>query len=91
MQQDGFRVNWARLNNELFGMICADPALRARYEAADSNEAQEICGDLFDLLVNDVTDFIERFAIRAQPEPAPVEARPRRAPARKSRAKRNPG
>ena len=91
MQQDGFRVNWARLNNELFGMICADPALRARYEQADSNEAQEICGDLFDLLVNDVTDFIERFAIRPQPEPAPAQARPRRAPARKSRTRPDPG
>lgn len=58
-----FRVHWAKLNNELFGRICADPELRARYERAGFMEAQSICSDEFDNLVNDASEFIERFVI----------------------------
>lgn len=58
-----FRVNWAKLNNELFGRICADPELRARYEKADWTEAQNICADEFDALVSTADEFIDRFAV----------------------------
>lgn len=58
-----FRVHWSKLNNELFALIYADPELRARYDMADSREAQEICGDLVDRLVDDPADFIRRFTI----------------------------
>lgn len=59
-----FRVNWVKLNNELFGMIYRNAGLRARYEHADFTEAQEICADLFDVLVKDVEDFVDRFILR---------------------------
>jgi len=59
----GFRVDWAKLNNELFGAIYADPELRARYDRADSHQAQLICSDLFDMLVKDASEFVERFII----------------------------
>ena len=59
----GFRVDWAKLNNELFGAIYADPELRARYDRADSHQAQLICSDLFDILVKDASEFVERFII----------------------------
>lgn len=59
----GFRVNWAKLNNELFALIYADAALCERYERADSSEAQEICAEQFDRLANDAADFVDRFVI----------------------------
>lgn len=58
-----FRVDWAKLNNELFALIYADPDLRTRYDLADSHEAQEMCADLFDRLVDNPTDFMKRFTI----------------------------
>ncbi len=63
LDEHGFRVNWVKLNNDLFGGICADPELRARYDAADWREAQLICSDQFDLLVSDAAEFVERYII----------------------------
>jgi hypothetical protein len=62
-RQCRFRVNWAKLNNELFALICADPALRERYECANSAEAQEICAEQFDRLAADAADFVDRFTV----------------------------
>ncbi len=59
----GFKVDWAKLNNELFASIYADPELRVRYDAASSSEAQAICSDQFDILVEDAADFVERFIV----------------------------
>jgi hypothetical protein len=58
-----FRVDWAKLNNELFALLYADPDLRARYDRANWQQAQEICADLFDRLVKDASDFMARFTI----------------------------
>ncbi len=58
-----FRVKWAKLNNEVFALIYADEALRARYERADSAEACEICSDQIDRLVHDAVEFVERFIV----------------------------
>lgn len=66
MSQPAFSINWAKLHNELFAAICSDPQLRARYEAADSEEAQEICADQLDRIVCDAGDFLERFIVLAQ-------------------------
>lgn len=54
-------VNWAKLYNELFETIYRDPALLARYAAADSAQAQDICAEQLDVLIQDVHDFSERF------------------------------
>ena len=59
----GFRVDWAKLNNALFTLICADPDLRSRYERADSAQAEQICAEQFDALVADVQDFVDRFLV----------------------------
>ncbi len=56
-----FAVNWAKLNNAVFGRIYADPDLRARYERATAAEAEEICSEQFDVLANDADNFVERF------------------------------
>ncbi len=56
-----FAVNWAKLNNAVFGSIYADPELRARYERATAAEAESICSDQFDVLANDAEWFVERF------------------------------
>jgi hypothetical protein len=58
------RVDWAKLNNELFALIYADPDLLQRYDRADSAEAQEICSEQFDLLADNAADFLERFIIK---------------------------
>lgn len=63
LPESGFRVDWAKLNNELFALIYADSDLRMRYDRADFVEAQEICADQFDVLVSDVSDFMERFIV----------------------------
>ncbi len=63
LPESRFRVNWAKLNNELFGRICSDPELRAQYERADWTEAQNICADQFDALVSSASDFIDRFVV----------------------------
>ncbi len=61
--EHGFKVNWVKLNNDLFGRICADAELRARYESADWRESQVICSEQFDLLVSDPSEFVERYII----------------------------
>ncbi len=58
-----FRVEWAKLNNAVFALIYADEALRARYDAADSTEAREICADQVDRLAADPAEFVERFIV----------------------------
>lgn len=63
LPQGGFRVDWAKLNNALFSLICADPDLRAQYEKAGSAESEQICAEQFDLLVRDVNDFVDRFVV----------------------------
>ena len=63
LPDSGFHVHWANLNNALFALICADADLRARYELANSAEAQEICAEQFDLLAADAAEFVERFIV----------------------------
>ena len=63
LPERGFRVDWAKLNNALFSLICADADLRAKYEQADSAGAEEICAAQFDPLVEDVQDFVDRFLV----------------------------
>ncbi|MFN2450049.1 MAG: hypothetical protein ABR508_09755 [Candidatus Baltobacteraceae bacterium] len=59
----GFKVNWAKLNNELFALIYADAALRARYDRADAAQARDICSEQFDHLADDAAAFVERFVV----------------------------
>lgn len=61
MPESGVKVHWSRLNNALFGLIYADPDLRARYERADSAEAQDICAEQFDRLAADAAAFVEQY------------------------------
>ncbi|HKU66209.1 MAG TPA: hypothetical protein VJP85_00380 [Candidatus Baltobacteraceae bacterium] len=61
-----FWVHWSKLNNELFALIYADPELRVRYDLADSHEAQEMCGELFDRLVDNPSDFMKRYTVALQ-------------------------
>jgi hypothetical protein len=63
LPENRFRVDWAKLNNALFALICADPHLRARYDAADSAESEHICSEQIDVLVKDVDDFVDRFLV----------------------------
>lgn len=63
MSEPVLLVNWSKLYNELFASIYADAALLARYTAADSTQAQEICADQLDVLIRDARDFRERFLV----------------------------
>jgi hypothetical protein len=63
LTEAGFRVDWATLNNALFALIFADAELRARYDLANSSEAQKICSEQFDRLASDPADFVERFIV----------------------------
>ena len=63
LPESGFRVNWAKLNNELFAKVYADPDLRIRYERATSAEAQDMCSELFDHLAEDAVEFVARFIV----------------------------
>lgn len=58
-----FVVNWAELNNAVFARIYADRALRERYDLANAVDARAICSDVFDALVEDANDFVERFIV----------------------------
>lgn len=58
-----FRVEWAKLNNEVFASIYADDALRVRYERASSAEACAICSEQIDRLAADPAEFVERFIV----------------------------
>ncbi len=63
VEEPAFRVDWAKLNNELFGRIYADGDLHARYERASADEAPLICSNVFDELAQDAAEFVQRFII----------------------------
>ena len=62
-RDERFRVDWLKLNNAVFGRIRADKDLLDRYVAATSEEANQICADVFDEIVSDPEDFVNRFII----------------------------
>lgn len=64
MSEPDFSIDWTTLHREIFAAICGDPALLARYNTANSGEAQEICSEVLDRLVCDAGDFLERFIVR---------------------------